>query len=256
MLERPDRARGTFLPRYPYFIHPTVDDWYRTTVNPLVWAALPNGAKLDRYEPRYSALQSQWQSDGIWLEFTHWISSFSSATGIPIDRRIKYRPDALFDPRNVEELFSLLTSGRIDDRKLARTALEGMCTPYLGGGPEVEKNIPGFRVTKHAGPKPKRAGREKLAVSLGVQERVWTAKRQAPESSALAILRAHRVAEKGCSETTVRNHLEALADYRDLLSSSNILANAAAESYPDAPPEEWPTRSLADAIDWLNEERE
>lgn len=241
------------LPRYPHFILPTIKNWFRTTVNPIVWEflRLRLGALHFPLKTTLAPEAMQLADMGLSVDLNMWaLSSFDDKA--PLERRIRHRPDALLDPRITKEIFDLLTSGRTPDRERAQLALDALAMRHSGDEPKTVPSPVGSTTRTWGGPKRQGRDRDGLLRGLVSQVIVWETVHEDPSLSKPEVIRRVRN-KKNISPTSVRENLLARRSYLELLDLLDLLKPVAMRLYElsqfDAA--EVACRSLRHATEWL-----
>lgn len=235
------------MPRFPYYLCPTVGSWYRTTVNRLIWALCQ-----DVYlppPPKYPMLAIEAAKEGIHLESSLWIRNPLNDSH-PLVDQIRYQPERLGDPVVVTRIIDLLLTGRTADRREAEAILRAVTLRHSGGPLERVPGRPGCWVT--GSPNPKVLRRERLGKALRVQEQVWRAALLGNNRSPRDTLRRLRAEKANPSERAVRDALDNLDSYKSLLAGSSMAAASAAKLYgPRWSPDEVVLNTVREAREWL-----
>lgn len=254
-LNPPPPSRDVPGPRYPFFIHPTASNWFRTTVNPLVWALIELECRpvSSTLIGRASILMSKWMLIDTWM----WDMVPSTSPGASLEDRVRHRPDSLFDPSLMTELFALLTTGRSSDLRRAHIVFKALASRHSGAEPERWEFKKGeeieARETFFKRPSRNRPGREELLEDLRQQAVVWELATAMPEPSDRSI--SIQAAEKlGISASHTGNHLTSRRFYLHLLRNEKLLQDVVLGMYCDLAGDhsQVALRTLHDAIEWLD----
>ncbi len=241
-------------PRWPYFINVSFSNWFRTTVNPLVWH-LVDAREFPLPFQRTHVFAAGLDS-GLWIDAWRWSSAPFWDGSATIERKVTCRPDALLHPELMLEVFVLLTSGRIKDRARAKRILDLLSKAHAGSEPQWSQPFPelnpGVKNHTWGAALPGRQGREKLAASLRSVLIIW---REA-EQGGRRVGRPRKgagVNPRPVEKSSSGEYRNALMAYRALLDESGVLQRAASELYGAESLElgSVPLRTLEDAIVWL-----
>jgi hypothetical protein len=166
---------------------------------------------------------------GIYID-SDWAMSFFVVRETPVSNRVRYRPDALLNPHIARELFQLLTSGRTQDHREAVEALRVLAIRKPPRDPVVEHKSASVTILASGRRAGKRCGREQLTGDLADQICVWRCAVQRNAAPKSELIRAIRW-ESRLSVKMIRNHLDSLREYAELLRSHDLLQRAARSLY-------------------------
>lgn len=209
------------LPRYPHFVHPTYRNWFRTTVNPLVWYLVEEQRLGVAYPSRTQLIEYARTDKGLYIDVWRWVRDPLEFQDAALEQQVRCRPDVLLDFRVVQQLFALLTSGYEDDRKQAERIWKALSQRHAGRPPTVATTE--YYVESHwKGSSTNRAGRAQLEKNLDAQRFIWERRVNEPDASDSALIEEVKP-QLGLSANHVRNHLRSLSEYRELLASHDDL---------------------------------
>jgi len=252
------------IPRFPWFVLPTLDNWYRTTINPAVWEICPTRAIGGISE--HVMLPLEMERSGYLCDASHWSSGFPVPTPAvdPID--LRHRPDALLHPEVAEVLFRMITSGHIRDRKRAAEMLAGMTIRFEGTNVmsthERVRTDPdsldlqsdrSFIEVVIKNPSRRRIGREEFGQVLAAQLIVWLGRvlHVGRLSRGEICRRASKIC--GCSVDSAQKHWRVFDDYREFFGERPELREECVRMYGQAASrfEVAALRTIGDAVTWV-----
>jgi len=248
-----DEAECVPVPRFPWFVYVSYKNWFKTTVNPIVWELNP--VRLLRPTAEEVGRCSELVAFGYELDSHLWMRPREWAAAVFDPEQCERRPDAIFESAVGEYLFALITSGRRSDTEQAVRFVKAMARRFAG---EIDRRVilEGWgREVAWAKPKKNPARRDRLAESLGVQLLVWQrhlADPSATQSGTARLASDQEDSDVGLTHAT--EHVRILSEYRSFFVEREEMRTAAGSLLGEDDVQDFASVALASlegAIQWL-----